>query len=44
MTVQYGFGCKYIYKKKSNTRKLRKNSWLHVRIKLMTLRVLVWIL
>ena len=44
MTVQYGFWCKYIYKKKtigkkekSNTRKLTKNSGLYVRIKLMTL-------
>ena len=37
-------GVNIFIKKKSNTRKLRKNSWLHVRIKLMTLRVLVWIL
>ena len=36
---------KTIWKKeKSNTRKLTKNSGLHVRIKLMTFRVLVWML
>ena len=36
---------KTIWKKeRSNTRKLTKNFGLHVRIKLMTLRVLVWML